>query len=202
MKTSTLLTALFLLAAPLPRAYAEDPAPVLARAKQASGGEAWDVKTLYARAKVSTGGLDGTASPGKTCGPAVSSPPSSWVPSREPTGSTARSCGLRTPPARPGRTTAATAAKGPPMTLTGGLSPTGSPNGTRPRSPTPGRRPRAAGRSRCGWAPRQASPTAKDLLLPEVRDRFKTSAPGTNVRLTVKSGDGTRDVTLVLRDLV
>lgn len=62
MKTSTLLTAIFLLAAPLPRAHAaEDPASILARAKAASGGKAWDdVKTLYTRAKVSTGGLDGT----------------------------------------------------------------------------------------------------------------------------------------------
>ena len=61
MKTSTLLTALFLLAAPLPRAHAaEDPASILTRAKQESGGKAWDdVKTLYTRAKVSTGGLDG-----------------------------------------------------------------------------------------------------------------------------------------------
>lgn len=65
MKPSTLLTAIFLLAAPLPqvpRAYAEDPASILARAKAASGGKAWnDVKTLYTRVKVSTGGLDGTA---------------------------------------------------------------------------------------------------------------------------------------------
>ncbi len=62
MRTSTLLTAIFLLAAPVPRAHAaENPASILARAKQASGGKAWDdVKTLYTRAKVSTGGLDGT----------------------------------------------------------------------------------------------------------------------------------------------
>ncbi len=60
MKTPTLLTTLFLLAASLPRAYAETPAEILARAKTASGGKAWDdVKTLYTRAKVATSGLDG-----------------------------------------------------------------------------------------------------------------------------------------------
>jgi len=62
MKTSPLLTAIFLLAAPLPRVAhaAESPATILALAKQASGGKAWDsVKTLYTRAKVSTSGLSG-----------------------------------------------------------------------------------------------------------------------------------------------
>jgi len=44
--------------------------------------------------------------------------------------------------------------------------------------------------------------SAKDLLLPEVRARFKESKPGTNVRLTVKSAGKTREATLVLRDLV
>lgn len=54
------LTAFFLLLASIPRLHAENPAALLARAKEASGGRAWDdVKTLYTRAKVSTGGLDG-----------------------------------------------------------------------------------------------------------------------------------------------
>mgnify|MGYP001342019975 CR=1 FL=1 len=40
------------------------------------------------------------------------------------------------------------------------------------------------------------------VLLPEVRARFKTSPPGTKVRLTLKAGGETREVVLVLRDLV
>jgi hypothetical protein len=43
---------------------------------------------------------------------------------------------------------------------------------------------------------------AKDLLLPDLRARLKESEPGTRVRLTVRSGGATREVTVVLRDLV
>lgn len=44
--------------------------------------------------------------------------------------------------------------------------------------------------------------SVKEMLLPELRNRFKESAPGTRVRLTVKSGEASREVTVVLRDLV
>ena len=44
--------------------------------------------------------------------------------------------------------------------------------------------------------------SADKVLLPEVRTRFKASPPGTKVGLTLKSGGETREVTLVLRDLV
>ena len=43
---------------------------------------------------------------------------------------------------------------------------------------------------------------AKELLLPDLRIRLKESAPGTRVRLTVGSGESSREVTVVLRDLV
>jgi C-terminal processing protease CtpA/Prc len=43
---------------------------------------------------------------------------------------------------------------------------------------------------------------AKELILPDVRTRLKESPPGTRVRLTVRSGEGAREVTVVLRDLV
>jgi Aspartyl protease/PDZ domain len=41
-----------------------------------------------------------------------------------------------------------------------------------------------------------------ELTLPGVRERFKTDPPGTKVRLTVQSKGATRELTLVLRDLV
>jgi hypothetical protein len=41
-----------------------------------------------------------------------------------------------------------------------------------------------------------------DLSLAEVRTRFRDSAPGTPVRLTVRSGGETREVAVVLRELV
>lgn len=41
-----------------------------------------------------------------------------------------------------------------------------------------------------------------EVLLPDVRARFRESPPATAVRLTVKIGSGTREVTVVLRDLV
>ncbi|HSK75076.1 MAG TPA: aspartyl protease family protein [Thermoanaerobaculia bacterium] len=44
--------------------------------------------------------------------------------------------------------------------------------------------------------------SAKDLVLPEVRARFRESAPGTKVRLSVLSGGKTREVMVTLRDLV
>ena len=43
---------------------------------------------------------------------------------------------------------------------------------------------------------------AKELILPDVRTRLKESPPGTRVRLMVRSGEGAREVTVVLRDLV
>lgn len=43
---------------------------------------------------------------------------------------------------------------------------------------------------------------ASALTLPAVRERFKTDPPGTKVRLTVRTKGATREVTLVLRDLV
>jgi len=61
MRPSTLLTAIFLLAAPLPRAHAQDPAEILARAKDAAGGKAWDaVRALHTHARISASGLSGT----------------------------------------------------------------------------------------------------------------------------------------------
>ncbi|HBL26160.1 MAG TPA: hypothetical protein DD490_04920 [Acidobacteria bacterium] len=46
----------------VPRAGAEDPQTVLARAKAASGGAAWDgVRTLHSKVRLETGGLSGTA---------------------------------------------------------------------------------------------------------------------------------------------
>jgi predicted aspartyl protease len=44
--------------------------------------------------------------------------------------------------------------------------------------------------------------SAGELRLPEVRERLRESPPGTEVRLTVESGGKSREVTLVLRDLV
>jgi len=43
---------------------------------------------------------------------------------------------------------------------------------------------------------------ARDLSLSEARRRLREPAPGTPVRLSVKSGESTREVTVVLRDLV
>jgi len=43
---------------------------------------------------------------------------------------------------------------------------------------------------------------ASDLDLPGLRGRFKSEPPGTEVRLTVRSGDATRDVVLTLKELV
>src|SRR5262245_32229932 len=60
MKRIVLLTALPLLLV-LP-ARAQDPAAILARAKEAAGGKAWDaVRTLHTRARFAAGGLSGTA---------------------------------------------------------------------------------------------------------------------------------------------
>jgi hypothetical protein len=44
--------------------------------------------------------------------------------------------------------------------------------------------------------------SAKELPLPELRTRLRESAPGTRVQLTVKSGEASREVTVILRDLV
>lgn len=44
--------------------------------------------------------------------------------------------------------------------------------------------------------------TSKNLALPDVRLRLKESPPGTKVLLSVKSGAESREVTVVLRDLV
>jgi hypothetical protein len=41
-----------------------------------------------------------------------------------------------------------------------------------------------------------------DLSLPATRVKFKTNAPGTELRLRVRSGEATREAILVLRDLV
>jgi C-terminal processing protease CtpA/Prc len=41
-----------------------------------------------------------------------------------------------------------------------------------------------------------------DMSLPATRVRLKTEPPGTKLQLQARSGDGTREVTLVLRDLV
>lgn len=43
--------------------------------------------------------------------------------------------------------------------------------------------------------------SARDLSLLDARQRLK-DAPGTRVRMTVRSGEATREVTVVLRDLV
>jgi hypothetical protein len=43
---------------------------------------------------------------------------------------------------------------------------------------------------------------ATTLSLPAVRQRFRTEAPGTEVRLRLRSGDAEREVTVTLRDLV
>ena len=43
---------------------------------------------------------------------------------------------------------------------------------------------------------------ASELDLPGLRGRFKSEPPDTKVRLTVRSGDATRDVVLTLKDLV
>jgi hypothetical protein len=43
---------------------------------------------------------------------------------------------------------------------------------------------------------------AGQVPLPELRARFRTEAPGTRIKLTVQSGTQTRDVVLVLKDLV
>ena len=44
--------------------------------------------------------------------------------------------------------------------------------------------------------------SAEQLTLPEVRLRFRSDPPGTKLRLTIQSGDQTRDVVLVLKELV
>jgi len=46
------------------------------------------------------------------------------------------------------------------------------------------------------------SQPATTLSLPAVRQRFRTEAPGTQVRLRLRSGDAEREVTVTLRDLV
>jgi hypothetical protein len=43
---------------------------------------------------------------------------------------------------------------------------------------------------------------AKRLMLPALRQRLRTGAPGTRVRLKLRSGSAAREVTLTLRDLV
>jgi C-terminal processing protease CtpA/Prc len=43
---------------------------------------------------------------------------------------------------------------------------------------------------------------AAQLFLVELRERLRTAPPGTQVRLTVKTGANTRDVTITLRDLI
>ncbi|PYQ64008.1 MAG: hypothetical protein DMF53_08605 [Acidobacteria bacterium] len=43
---------------------------------------------------------------------------------------------------------------------------------------------------------------AKELLLPDVRTRLKEPSPGARVRLTVRSEKESREVVVVLRDLV
>ncbi len=43
---------------------------------------------------------------------------------------------------------------------------------------------------------------SSQILLPDLRNKFKTEAPGTKLRLTVNSGGQQRDVELTLRDLV
>ena len=43
---------------------------------------------------------------------------------------------------------------------------------------------------------------ASELDLPGIRGRFKSEPPGTRVRLTIRSGDATRDVVLTLKDQV
>ena len=43
---------------------------------------------------------------------------------------------------------------------------------------------------------------AVELTLPDLRDRLRADPPGTRVKLTVRSGEATRDVVLTLRDLV
>jgi C-terminal processing protease CtpA/Prc len=43
---------------------------------------------------------------------------------------------------------------------------------------------------------------ARELALPRLRDRFRTEAPGTAVKLLLLRADAQREVTLVLRDLV
>lgn len=61
-KAAVLLIASVLLAVLAPGAHADDPAAILARAKEAAGGKAWDaVRTLRTRAQVSTSGLSGPA---------------------------------------------------------------------------------------------------------------------------------------------
>ncbi|HZU45427.1 MAG TPA: PDZ domain-containing protein, partial [Terriglobales bacterium] len=44
--------------------------------------------------------------------------------------------------------------------------------------------------------------SASQILLPDLRTKFKTEAPGTKLRLTINSGGQQRDVELTLRDLV
>lgn len=43
---------------------------------------------------------------------------------------------------------------------------------------------------------------ASQIFLVELRERMKTAPPGTQVRLTVKTTANTRDVTIILRDLI
>ncbi len=43
---------------------------------------------------------------------------------------------------------------------------------------------------------------ADGLLLPDVRSRFRSEVPGTRIRLSVRTGDTTREVVLTLKELV
>lgn len=62
MKSLFRFLLLGLVLASAPRVEAADPREILARAKAASGGAAWDaVRTFHAKARVETGGLTGTA---------------------------------------------------------------------------------------------------------------------------------------------
>lgn len=62
MKTLTFAALLLLLLAAVANAEVQDPQSILARAKEAAGGKAWDdVHSLHVRAKASTGGLSGDA---------------------------------------------------------------------------------------------------------------------------------------------
>ena len=62
MKTLIFATFLLLLLAAVANAEVQDPQTILARAKEAAGGKAWDgVRSLHTRAKASTGGLSGAA---------------------------------------------------------------------------------------------------------------------------------------------
>jgi hypothetical protein len=62
-KTLLALAALAMLTIPNPQpASAADPAAILARAKEATGGKAWDpVRAIHTQGRIATGGLEGTA---------------------------------------------------------------------------------------------------------------------------------------------